>query len=190
MSDDVLSRLRAATSPAHERLERRIGIFDAIVEPHGRAQLARRFFDFHASAEAALAPRLSALDGLEFERRRRSPHISDDLARIGAPAGQAAVASPPSPASTAEALGFLYVLEGSSLGGRVIRRQAERRGLSLEGLGFLDPYGPAAGEMWRRFLAVLSAHCVDAAAAADAARGAVGGFAHAEATLCSAELVA
>ena len=190
MSDDVLSRLRAATSLAHERLERRIDIFDAMAAADGRARLARRFFDFHASAEAALAPRLTALDGLEFERRRRSRRISDDLARIGAPAEPAAVAPPPPPASTAEALGFLYVLEGSSLGGRVIRRQAERRGLSLEGLGFLDPYGPATGEMWRRFLAVLCAHCADAAARANAARGAVAGFAHAEATLCSAEPVA
>lgn len=41
----------------------------------------------------------------------------------------------------AEALGFLYVIEGSTLGGRLILRELAAGGAEITGLSFLDPFG-------------------------------------------------
>jgi heme oxygenase len=57
--------------------------------------------------------------------------------------------------TTAEALGALYVLEGSTLGGRKILQTLRRQGVSTDELHFLDPYGKAAGANWRTLLRIL-----------------------------------
>ncbi len=77
-------------------------------------------------------------------------------------------------------LGTLYVLEGSTNGGRLIADVA-RRSLNLPpgaGTDYLDPHGPAQPERWRTFKAALDALVLgpadrDAviAAACDAFRG-------------------
>ena len=67
----------------------------------------------------------------------------------------------------------------------MIRKHAERAGLDMSGLGFLDPYGERTGQAWRSFLAVLERECPaqDEALGQAAARGGVMGFAHAEQVL-------
>ena len=108
--------------------------------------------------------------------------IISDEGGSAAPQPAAAPEAPPPVGSLGEALGLLYVLEGSTLGGKVIRRQVEASGGDMAGLTFLDPYGAQAGERWRSFLAVL-----DRAAGAEpegAVAGARAGFRHAELRLC------
>jgi heme oxygenase (biliverdin-IX-beta and delta-forming) len=83
----------------------------------------------------------------------------------------------------AEALGALYVLEGSSLGGRVILKELKRRGASLAGLGFLDPYGADTGKRWRSFLIILERELTSCEQKADAVKGALNTFAFANACL-------
>jgi heme oxygenase len=84
---------------------------------------------------------------------------------------------------------MLYVLEGSSLGARVIRKQAAAQGQDMTGLSFLDPYGAAVGERWKAFTAVLARECPadDHQAVEDVVRGGVAGFACAESWLCDRE---
>jgi heme oxygenase len=56
-------------------------------------------------------------------------------------------------------IGVLYVIEGATLGGQILRRIA-RDQLALEehtGAGFLDIYGKATGMMWKAYLARLAA---------------------------------
>lgn len=154
---------------------RRIGV------PEQRRALVERFHVLHAQAEAAMAPWIAGLAGLEFEARRRSRLLARDLAALGG-APREADADPIILRGVGEALGLLYVLEGSTLGGRVIRREVESKGGDMRGLTFLDPYGARAGERWRSFLAVVAAR-PDADAIVT---GAVAGFEHAEARLCGA----
>ena len=185
MAVDVLSRLRAETRTAHEALEADLDIFRHLGSEAGRRRLARRFHGLHAGAEAALEPWLAAVPGLDYQARRRGPSLDRDLAHLGEePPGPCPV---PPPASRAEALGFLYVLEGSTLGGQVIRKRLLKLGRSLDGLSFLDPYGPATGERWKAFLAVLDRECPPSRPEAGraAARGGVRGFAAARDWLCA-----
>lgn len=184
MHVDVLTRLREATRLTHERLEQRLDILERMASPEGRRHLVRRFHGLHVGAEAALAPWLIDLPGLEFEARRRVVRLAEDLETLGVEPETAAPA--PRPASAGEAMGMLYVLEGSSLGAKVIRKQAAARGLDMAGLSFLDPYGEHAGERWRGFLGVLARESAARGPAWDDAvvRGGREGFALAEAWLC------
>jgi heme oxygenase len=185
MLNDIHRRLREATATDHQRLETRLAVHEQIASRAGRAALIARYWRFHGRAEAALAPWLSQLDGLDFEGRLRTPLIARDFADLGldapADAGEGAPVE-----SRGEALGVLYVLEGSALGGRAIRRQLAARGADLIGLGFLDPYGGQTGERWRSFLDVLERETADAHAADAAVAGALAGFRQAEAELCEA----
>ena len=190
MTDDIVARLRHATGEAHGRLEERLDIVQRVRCPGDRQALVERFLGLHKGAERALAPMLHTVEGLDFPARQRAGLIEADLAALGGNK-RASVAVCPIDhiKSRAEALGFFYVLEGSTLGGKVIRRELAALGQDATGLSFLDPYGAEAGERWRSFLAVLRRECPSAEGnlADEAVGGAVSAFRHAEDWLCAAE---
>lgn len=184
MPKDVLSRLRAETRAAHEALEADLDIFSHLASDAGRRRLARRFHSLHAGAEAVLAPWLAAVPGLDYEARRRRPVLDRDLAHFGeAPPPPCPLAEPD---SRAEALGLFYVLEGSTLGGQVIRKRLLAGGQTLDGVSFLDPYGADTGPRWKSFLVVLDRECPPSSPEAGkaAARGGIAGFTAARDWLC------
>lgn len=185
MARTALERLREATRESHETLEARLDVLGRMATLDGRKALAERFHALHAGMEAALAPHLAEIADLDFAARRRTPLLEADLQALGARASDPIQVE--TIGSRAEALGFFYVLEGSSLGGRVIGKQAAARGLDMMGMSFLNPYGERTGEYWKGFLAVLDRECPadDPATGEAAARAAVLGFAHAEAALCA-----
>lgn len=184
MASETLQRLRAATRVDHQRLEDRLDIFTRIDAPAGRRRLVERFHGLHAGVEGALAPWLADLEGLEFEARRRTRVLEADLAALGSSPAGLAVCAPAPLSSAAEALGLMYVMEGSTLGGHIICKRLEAAGRDRVGLSFLDPYGPQGGARWRRFLEILERETGDDRAAGAAARGGQAGFALTEGWLC------
>lgn len=168
--------LRSATRPAHERLERAVDAVERLADPCRRPALLRGYAAFYLPAEAALSPLLAGLPNLSFDGQRRAALLGRHL-EPHPPAF-------PLPGSRAEALGLLYVLEGSSLGGRVLLRALVARGVDVSELGFLDPYGAETGPLWRGFLAVLERETRDETRRAEAVRGALRGFDHAARLLC------
>ncbi|NNM73065.1 biliverdin-producing heme oxygenase [Enterovirga aerilata] len=190
MRDDIVARLRDATGEAHQRLETRLDIIRRVSSPGGRRALVERFYGLHEGAERSLAPLLDPVADLAFPKRRRAPTILDDLAALGRDDFKPLpVCSVEPPGSSAEAMGFFYVLEGSTLGGKMIRRELEARGLPGTGLAFLDPYGAETGERWRAFLAVLRRECPDGHGQAgnEMVAGSVRAFRQAESWLCPTE---
>lgn len=145
-----------------------------LANPALRPALIRRYAAFHIPADSSLAPHLEGVRGLDFRGRSRAPLLKRFVGGRPLPAF-------PVPANRAEALGMLYVLEGSTLGGRLILRWLEDRGIRDPDLAFLDPYGPDTGRLWRGFLAVLSREIgEEEALIAEACTGARSGFRHAE----------
>ena len=174
----VLDGVRRATRQAHARLEDRLDAVGQLADPKRRPGLIGRYAALYLPADAALSPHLGDVEGLAFASRSRARFLA-------AFAGTAPLPPFPRPRSRAEALGLLYVLEGSSLGGRMVLRALADRGVEEPALAFLDPYGAATGALWRGFLTVLERDAGtqpgDSEAAAD---GALRGFAHAESLLC------
>ena len=121
---------------------------------------------FHRQAEAVAAggPPGSCLAG--FGEAGRSNALVDGLRALGQQPPAADPATRPTDLSAA--LGWLYVAEGSALGGRVMRKAMIRDGIDLTGLDFLDPHGDETGPRWLRFLALLDAAVSDGSADLDA----------------------
>ncbi len=180
MTTPILDHLRSATRDLHDGLEARLDVFTRLADPARRREMVGRFLAFYRPAEAALARTLANEPDLEFDARRKVPALERDMATLKAASPVDAPLAPP--AGRSEALGFLYVLEGSTLGGRVIDKQVRARGLSPEGLSFFQGYGEATGARWKAFCAVLE-RADDQAAAA---RGARSAFAQMEAWMCGA----
>ncbi len=149
-----------ATSAAHQHLEHAL---DLLATPPDRAHFKRmleRFWGFHAAWEPALGalPQFADL----IARRSRLPHLAADLKALGA--ADAEIAALPVCDAAASlmiapeaAIGSLYVMEGSTLGGRVISRHLEGAAWAPEGgLRYFHPYGADTGVMWRAFQSELA----------------------------------
>ncbi len=160
MSDSTLHlKLRTATASAHEALERDLGWEARVATLTGYRDLLGRLHGFHATWEPAIGTALG--DGAFFDDRRRVVALTDDLAFLGLTGpeiGALPQARPIALAGPAQAMGALYVLEGSTLGGRVIGRHiAAAHGLGGEGLAYYSGHGPRTGAMWSAFRARLDA---------------------------------
>jgi heme oxygenase len=119
----------------------------------------------------------------DYEARRKRPLLTRDLIALGL-RPDAVESLPrcedlPRCPDVAAAFGCVYVLEGATLGGRVLLPMVERElGLTTaNGAAFLASYGPEVTTMWNDFRATLENWCSTDDRRARAAEAAVGVFA-------------
>lgn len=141
----VRTSLRAATSTAHDRVDRLFSTFNLAQ----RADYGR----FLQAQAAALLPLERALDlgaapdlPIDWRARQRSEHLLQDLDALGLDVPRHETLRPIT--EIAAALGTLYVLEGSRLGGALLKRSVPAEFPTA----FLSPV-PASS--WRKFLEIL-----------------------------------
>ena len=148
----AMAELREATREHHDRIERRVDLPSRLASLEDYRGLLARLHGFYAPIELAVAPHAEDIAGLDFHRRRKASLLLDDVRSLGGDEG-AVAEDLPEIASPAGALGVLYVLEGSTLGGAVIGRMArERLGVTRErGASFFGAYGGSVGSRWRAF---------------------------------------
>jgi len=162
----ALDRIRSETRPLHQAIE----ASNPLSSPHVTLQDYRRYLEkllgFHAPLELRLWS-LVEQHGLtaEFDGRGKTPLVVRDLAALGLrPATAVAVPwSPwlPEPVGVGGLLGCAYVLEGATLGGKVILRRLAPQLPEIRGASrYLDCYGGQVGERWKRLLALLETHLV------------------------------
>lgn len=166
----------------HERLDRRINAaaaFDS-VEAYGR--FVQMQWAFHAEiaplyADADLQAVLPGLAG-----RQRLALVADDLADLDlAPVVEPDPRFAVSRIDMAEALGWLYVAEGSNMGAALLRKAVARLGLSDEHGGrHLAPAADGPAAQWRVFTAALDAAELDSAGEGRAVQGARAAFSRVE----------
>jgi heme oxygenase len=139
----------------HERVEDTLGLMDPRLDRDRLVEVLGLLRAFWCAAEAGLddwAARCPAdAEGVDWPRRRRASLFAADLRELGAPASDAAPLLP-TVAGTDEALGRMYVLEGSTLGGVFIDRHLaalpELAGVRVRSF---SPYGSETGAMWAAF---------------------------------------
>jgi heme oxygenase len=153
--DDVLRRLRTATAEVHEDVERSLDLLDPGLDRFRLTEVLERMRGFWTAAEAGLdgwaARTPHDADAVAWPRRRRAALFAADLDALG---GTATDEAPelPAVAGTDAALGRLYVLEGSTLGGVFIDRHlASLPHLSDVRIRAFSPYGSETGAMWAAF---------------------------------------
>ena len=154
-----MAELRAATREQHDRIEQRVDLAARLASAEEYRGLLARLHGFYAPVEAALAPHAGDIAGLDFHGRRKASLLLDDVRALGG-AEEPAAEDIPEVRSQAQALGVLYVLEGSTHGGAVIARMArERLGVTRErGASFFCAYGGSVGSRWRAFGDVVEDH--------------------------------
>jgi heme oxygenase len=156
----ALAHLRTVTGPTHRALEGALGLLDEHLELDAYRQVLARFYGFWSGWEPQIAGLLE--DTVMLVPRRRLHLLAADLAALGVAKHELA-ALPKCPLvalhDAAEALGSLYVMEGSTLGGKLIRGNIQRclGSMALGGCAYFDGYGTDTGAMWQEFLVHLAA---------------------------------
>ncbi len=161
----ILETLRLSTRTLHDRLEARVALPWRLASTEAYHVLLRNFYGFYAATEALLAPHQEALEHVcGWSERRKSPLLAADLMVLGE--SRSALAQLPQagelPAiiTLADALGCLYVLDGATLRGQLIKRDLRTR-LAIgpaNGGAFFECYGTRIGSMWHTLRQALLAH--------------------------------
>ena len=161
-SPGVLERLRTETRPVHERLERRLDLLAPTLTLDRYRRLLERFYGFWSGWEPRAA--LALDDPAFFDPRRRTFRLEDDLRFFGGSKellrALPTVHDPLPLGSRAQALGSIYVLEGSPLGGQVIKRHLETALGLRDGRGYwyFVAYGRESSSMWQAFRQYVRRH--------------------------------
>jgi len=180
VDEDVLRLLRAGTATEHESVERTLDLLDPHLDRSRLTGVLTRMHGFWQAAETGLddwAARFpSDARAVTWSARRRANLFAADLDALGAAPTDAEPALPPV-GDTDDALGRMYVLEGSTLGGVLIDRHLG--GLpSLSGvrLRAFSPYGTETGAMWHAFRRVTRDRVADGGDAETMLTAATGTF--------------
>lgn len=174
-----LTQLKQATQHDHQSIEAQVDLHSQLGSLADYRRLLERFWGFYTPIEQRLAYSQDwASYGVDIQQRMKAPALARDLQALGlsaaALAGLPLCQVLPALDSVPRRLGCLYVLEGATLGGQIIAREARGRlGQTPErGCQFFTSYGEQVGAMWRSFQLVLVRVAVDEAAQADVIRGA------------------
>jgi heme oxygenase len=159
--------LRERTSSLHRQIEVVLRLPEAIQTRNDYHDWLGRYLGFYEPLEAVLAifPEWDVL-GLEMATRSHTRCLVGDLVSLGGDpnaAPHATQAMLPELPTFAHALGALYVIEGATLGGRLILRDLEAR-LKQEigdATHFFGGRGDSARPMWRIFRAALDSFGVE-----------------------------
>lgn len=174
----VLSALRAGTHTLHVALEKRLPFFSDTLDLERYTQLLAAYYGFYQALESNLLA-CELPEGFELSTRLKTPALQQDLRALNVHIEALPLCDnfPPlnNPASV---LGVLYVLEGATLGGNVLRKHvSEQLGLDADnGCAFLYVYGESTGKQWKAFLDYLGSVPLDAAAQALAVHAACSTF--------------
>ena len=157
----ILQRLRRETQAQHEAVEANPfnqALAAGTVTAADAAWFLKKLFGFVLPLEEGINRLGPVLDpGWELYTRRRAYLIPFDLQDL---LGHSALPLPLCPvlpplATPAQALGVLYVLEGSTLGGQVIARQLEKAGLGAA-KRYFTAYGAHTGPRWQATCRLLT----------------------------------
>lgn len=127
--------------------------------PGDYVRLLKTFYGFFHPLEALIGQYLSSGQLPDLKQRRKAAFLLEDIAALGYPADHLSLSTHlPTITNEAQAWGALYVLEGSTLGGRGITRMMRKQcpQLRLQHLSFFNGYGEATGPMWVLFQEALN----------------------------------
>lgn len=153
-------RLKSATHAVHDALDKRIMSAEIFSSRENFAGFLRVQNRFHQDIAPLYASPELVGPIPELARRRRLAEIARDLSGLGQSLPLAAAGGGPGrDTPLPEALGWLYVAEGSNLGGVVLFRLAcEKPGLGQDfGARHLAAHPDGADSHWRHFTAALDA---------------------------------
>jgi heme oxygenase len=165
--ENIVSKLRTYTGTLHSELEKTpisVALLDEQVSTHNYVAYLQKMREIVAFYESNVFPALT--DTLpDLPKRKKLPLIDEDLNYLASDASELSafetslIANP----SIAYALGCMYVMEGSTLGGKMILKHASKiLGIIPEqGGSYFAGYGEETGYYWKTFLQTLQEYSVN-----------------------------
>lgn len=160
----ILAQLRSHTRDLHAAAEQAVNLDARLVSTSTYGQFLTVLYGFYSAAEQRLAriPGWSAV-GLDLNARQKAFLLLRDLQEIDqlpCPTRAAELCPLPELADISVGMGWLYVVEGSTLGGQFIDRAVGHRlGLTPDrGRSFFSGYGDQTRPMWHQFCERLTAY--------------------------------
>lgn len=156
-------KLKAFTAAHHDKIEQNPltrAVAEGSITETDYKHLLSKFYGFYAACEPPLLrTALWQQAGFDAAARRKTPLLARDLAFFGINAEELPLCSDLPPLQTdAQRLGFLYVTEGSTLGGQILGRAlAKKFGFTAEhGAAYFNGYGAEnLGRMWKEVQLLL-----------------------------------
>lgn len=121
--------------------------------------ILRTFYGYFQPLEKRIQQYITPSFLLDISARRTAHLILNDLALLKDYREPAICSSLPVINNVNQAFGALYVLEGSTLGGKVIAKMLAKNTaveIPLQAMQFFNGYGEETGRMWTMFVNVLN----------------------------------
>jgi heme oxygenase len=151
----IQEELRKQTTSAHQQLEKLVvARLKSIRSNQDYANLLKIFYAYFNRLEEAIKPYISAEVLPDYADRRHAVSLANDIVSLGSSLTKLPKVSVPVIDSPIKALGALYVMEGSIMGGTIIIQMLAKHGLT-EGVSFFRGYGSETGGKWASFASVL-----------------------------------
>lgn len=147
--------LKNQTQVNHQKLEKvLVSKLKAMSEVEQYIDILRLFQGYFAALEIKIQKSLNYSMLPDYDQRRKSTALTEDLSSFGMKSVLIATDDDlPEIDNHENALGALYVIEGSTLGGKMIAAMVSRQ-LDLKGdvgLSFFNGYGYETAAMWSVF---------------------------------------
>lgn len=147
--------IKEETKAHHQETEKKVVLrIREIKNDADYAALLKCFYAYFSAVEKAIAPYINGVLP-DYKERRDSSYIKTDIEALGGNAENLPQATVPAIANEMQAMGALYVLEGSIMGGPYIIQMLQKKGIA-KGFSFFKGYGEESASKWSAFTEVLN----------------------------------
>ena len=174
-TNGIMHQLKKSTQSLHDRIETLAHvnkIMDGSLTLEEYTRLIKVNYIFHWGLETLITEHLKEEDlmAIQFRGRRKIGYLYSDLTELGAFHNKSSSTSVLVEAvnqkpdikieSVSHALGMMYVAEGATLGGVIIKRELSKNYKIAHKVAFhyYGCYGAAQGRMWKQFKDMVTMH--------------------------------
>lgn len=160
IASSFLNDLKTQTADSHKKLEE-LPVSMSIMSPDMKIEEYAKYLnlmhDVHQDTEGTIFPLFTNLID-DLEQRRKKQLIEADLSFLNYELTPSEKVFKTKDISVPFALGILYVVEGSTLGGRFILKNVSKvpQLSGDKGVSYFNGYGEKTGSFWKSFLNFLS----------------------------------
>lgn len=150
----LFEKLKIQTLSQHKDIEQHVPILRPGFSREEYRAYLERLLGFYGPVEERFKNLDPAwVEALELEKRKKTHLLKSDIQALGGvPSSTSSLKEVPATDSAAQIVGLLYVLEGSTLGGQILKKRLkENLNLADDEMQFFSGYGPHTGSMWMKF---------------------------------------
>jgi heme oxygenase (biliverdin-IX-beta and delta-forming) len=154
-------RLKRVTKPFHDQLEN-TAIARSLAEGSVSRSKYQRYLDHLAALHAHIEEKVQQFSqwkeyNIDITQRVRYPLLKEDLAALQSSESELSIPPLEVPWSFASAVGVMYVLEGSTMGGKILAQRLSHLlgGDALPATRYFQSYGERTMPMWGEYCAFL-----------------------------------